>query len=265
MVSSSFPPCTALECSVDEEEKRQASTGTSREPCAMTEKCVSACAAYGRVCPCAARIASNEAREAIEDLKKNSKIFCQDECQFPHIDSEHIKIFEKIGEGGFSNVNRCVVEEDGNGKQEYAVKYLKRKVMVELRQFKHGAADLANEAFFLNALDHENIIKLHGVSAGSIENNVASGRECGFFIVVDRLGQTLEQRIASYRLERGEIPPRARRGQAYRDKCKADLSTRVGIAISIAKAMSYLHEKVSEISLHNVYMGGPSPSVSSRV
>ena len=245
MVSSAFPPCTAVECTVDDEEKRRASSGNSKEPYAMTEKCVSACAAYGRVCPCAARIASHEACEAMTDLQKDSKIFSLDERQFDHIDSEAITIFEKIGEGGFSNVNRCQVKDSDGGSQEYAVKYLKRKVMVDLYQFKHGAADLATEAFFLHTLDHPNIVRLHGVSAGSIENNVASGRECGFFIVVDRLHETLEKRIERYRKEQEKTSALARRGNAYREKSKKDLMERVRIALSIAKALEYLHGMVS--------------------
>ena len=57
---------------------------------------------------------------------------------------------------------------------------------------------------FLEALDHPHIIKLHGVTAGSVETSFASGKECGFFIVVDRLYDTLEKRIENWRDEKEE-------------------------------------------------------------
>jgi serine/threonine protein kinase len=237
-----FPPCTSDKCTVDEEEKRKVA---AVQPCAMTEKCVSACSAYGRVCPCAARIAGHAACEAMQELMKGSKIFKEDERTFVHLDPNDITISEKLGEGGFSNVNRCVVQAGDEAGQEFAVKYLKRKAMVDIHQFKHGAADLAIEAFFLHSLDHPNIVKLHGVSAGKIENNVASGEECGFFIVVDRLFDTLESRIETFRKEQEDYStnPLIRRGGAYREKQKSNLMERCRIALEIASAIEYLHSK----------------------
>lgn len=43
---------------------------------------------------------------------------------------------------------------------------------------------------FLHTLNHPNIVKLHGVTSGSVETAVAAGKECGYFIVVDRLYKT---------------------------------------------------------------------------
>lgn len=156
-----FPPCTAEECTVDEKEKeRVAAAAASKPTCEMTERCVQSCAAYGRICPCAARIAAHAACDAITELKENSRIFPQDACStgaeegsikpnFPYLNAEDIVIGEKLGEGGFSNVNLCVVTKGEEAGQQFAVKYLKRKAMVDLHQFKHGAADLAIEALYV--------------------------------------------------------------------------------------------------------------------
>ena len=142
-----FPPCTNPACEVDENEKKRVSESAASKPsCEMTEKCVNACAAYGRVCPCAARIASHAACDSMMELTKNSKVFKEGKPDFTTLDSEDIVIGEKLGEGGFSNVNQCVVTTGNEAGQEFAVKYLKRKAMVDLHQFKHGAADLAIEA-----------------------------------------------------------------------------------------------------------------------
>ena len=60
-------------------------------------------------------------------------------------------IGKKLGEGGFSNVNLCTVKTGVDAGKQFAVKYLKKKAMVDLHQFKHGAADLAVEALYVPA------------------------------------------------------------------------------------------------------------------
>lgn len=149
-----FPPCTSNECTIDEKEKQRVAFASSSKPtCQLTERCVESCAAYGRICPCAARIAAHAACDAMNELKVNSRIFPQNvdteeavKPNFPYLDAEDILIGEKLGEGGFSNVNLCSVTKGDEAGQCFAVKYLKRKAMVDLHQFKHGAADLATEA-----------------------------------------------------------------------------------------------------------------------
>lgn len=240
--NNAFPPCTAPDCKVDESEKQRAS---GKPSCEITEKCVNACAAYGRVCPCAARISGHAACDAMHELKLNSRVFTDENPNFHYLNADDITIGSKLGEGGFSNVNQCVITSGEEAGQECAVKFLKRKAMVDLHQFKHGAADLAVEAYFLQTLSHPNIVKLHGVTAGSVETNVASGKECGFFIVVDRLFDTLEKRLEMWRAEKDESSDNflTRMSDSYKEKKKAELMERVNISLSIAEAIGYLHEK----------------------
>ena len=84
---------------------------------------------------------------------------------------------------------------------ELAIKYLRRRAMVDYHHFKHGAADLAVEAYFLQTLSHRNIIQLHGIAAGSMQANILSrnGGLGGCFLVLDRLVETLEQRIDGWK------------------------------------------------------------------
>mmetsp|Transcript_3498 Transcript_3498/g.7476 ORF Transcript_3498/g.7476 Transcript_3498/m.7476 type:complete len:312 (+) Transcript_3498:290-1225(+) len=251
--SSSFPPCTAEQCSVDEHEKKQ-SQQKDRPSCEWRDKCVNACAAYGRVCPCAARIASHYACDAMTELQQDSRVFTsQGKPDFVYFNAEDIQIGDKLGEGGFSNVNQCLViaPDHPDSNKELAVKYLKRKAMVDLHHFKHGAADLAVEAYFLQTLNHPNIVQLHGITAGSVETSIASGKECGFFIVVDRLYDTLERRINGWKKAEAEQLKHSDgthgpglfggRSAQQKEHKRLELQERCEIALSIAKAMDYLH------------------------
>jgi serine/threonine protein kinase len=101
---------------------------------------------------------------------------------------------------------------------------------------------------FLQHLDHPHIVKLHGVTAGSVETNVASGKECGFFIVVDRLVDTLEERLETWRDENeahreNGVGLRLLRS-SDKPRKRAELLERVQIAYAIADAMEYLHDSV---------------------
>ena len=269
----SYPVCTNPECDLREEDqaiqaKTTGASSTSGEEvhpkCEMAEKCVEACAAYGRVCPCSARAAGRAACTAVSKLRENSNVFAAAAAaaaaadgesttnnntvnNFTKLNADDLVIGEKLGEGGFCVVNACTLKTDPE--KQIAIKYLKRKVMVNQRQFEHGAADLAQEAHFLSVLDHPHIIKLHGVTAGSVQTNVASGKECGFFITVDRLYDTLESRLEHWRAEHEKNHPGgggrlfARMSAEYKEKKKQELRERIQIALQIAQAIEYLHDK----------------------
>ena len=87
-----------------------------------------------------------------------------------------------IGKGGFCEVRFANLKhfsprgvqnfgQDASGAQKYAMKYLSPKKTTASRVFQRGIADLAMEACFLSYLRHENVIGLHYVSEGSLEEN----------------------------------------------------------------------------------------------
>ena len=69
------------------------------------------------------------------------------------------------------------------------------------KQFERGIADLAIEARFFTVLSHENIINMHYVSEGSLEEQFNSEGEnnyyhqFGYFLLLDPLVETLANRI----------------------------------------------------------------------
>ena len=161
-----------------------------------------------------------------------------------------------IGKGGFCEVRFANLKhfsprgvqnfgQDASGAQKYAMKYLSPKKTTASRVFQRGIADLAMEACFLSYLRHENVIGLHYVSEGSLEENyncapVASrgGRDevmldaqgnlqlrptqpptnphvFGYFLLLDPLHESLADRIRRKDLRPTDGRQRSFRGSGY--------------------------------------------------
>lgn len=80
-------------------------------------------------------------------------------------------------------------------KARYALKHIKHNYLHEngLDDYIQTAGDLALEAEFLAHLNHPNIIKLRGLTHSGT-SGFGNG-PCGFYLVIDRLFETLDKRI----------------------------------------------------------------------
>jgi len=117
--------------------------------------------------------------------------------------------------------------------------------MQQRESLKVGAADLAVEAKMLSHLSHPNIIKLHGVSAGSLTDSYKHNHR--FFLVLDLLTCSLEEKLFEWRLEEDTLSKQNRilprfggLTEAQKSRLYARLSS---VAIPVAKVLKYLHEK----------------------
>jgi serine/threonine protein kinase len=190
----------------------------------------------------AALAAGHAASLKMDSIVADSAIFDGSPPKFPRtVRAEDLILGDKLGEGGFCFVYACAFKEAPLD-ESCAVKYLRPQIACQKKTFEHGAADLATEAFFLTKLDHPSIIKLRAVAAGSVESNVCSGKETGFFLVVDRLVETLDQRLQRWKDQMFEIPHTLfyRMSKEYKDKQKEFLKERLKVAVDIASVMSYL-------------------------
>ncbi|KAL7530703.1 hypothetical protein ACHAWF_003481 [Thalassiosira exigua] len=176
------------------------------------------------------------AAEAAEDSKSFFReslplsLRDEDKCQLDDIalfQPDEIILGPKLGTGEFSNVYEVEsfllrLDYAGNvvlqGKDEakkrlrmkndekyresenarYALKHIKENYLQKNGNdaYVQAASDLAIEAEFLANLNHPNIIKLRGLAhSGAL--GFANG-PCGYFLVIDRLRETLDQRIKTW-------------------------------------------------------------------
>jgi len=163
----------------------------------------------------------NEAASCVEDLTAESQLFdVNAEILIPRFDPEECIVGRELGTGGFSIVyeieglslycNKNATNSEARaevamrsqrqGQSRYALKRLKNATIRKAssqnedtqHQFVAGVTDLAMEVKFLTVLSHPHIIKMRGISAANLCSKDA-------FIIIDRLHQTLDERIHSWR------------------------------------------------------------------
>jgi serine/threonine protein kinase len=101
-----------------------------------------------------------------------------------------------------------------------------------------GAADLVVEAKFLASLEHPNIIKLRGMAASGTQG-FAKMEEKGYFLLLDRLSCTLEDKIDLCK-EFNETKSPKGDGKKRREF----LAERLHVAFDVCAALDYLHNNL---------------------
>lgn len=235
---------------------------------------------YRGLCsPEAALKAARAAAKASRRMELHSRIIDpeKEKAQAKFYPSE-VELGAQLGRGGFSNVfevERFIPTEDGLSERHtqntedggalqraarvflteharredtdearYAVKFLRKEVMSDGRRYRIGAADLAVEAKFLSSIEHPNIIKMRGITADGVRA-FATGLEGGYFIIMDRLYDTLETRIGNWKVESKKVKGLFKgvlkdRGGKKRMEMMA---SRLNVAFDICGALKYLHSK----------------------
>lgn len=109
-----------------------------------------------------------------------------------------------------------------------AMKCLRPQIRSDAEQFMIGVEDLVHETAMLASLDHPNIIKLHGRAGGCVSNSFRLSE--GYFILLDRLKDTLDDRIGRWKktLDYKRAPPNL---------------SQIKTAVSLADAISHLHSR----------------------
>jgi serine/threonine protein kinase len=115
----------------------------------------------------------------------------------------------------------------------YAVKHLKKELLRRPKLFYEAACALNNEAHLMARLDHPNILKLRGVPLGGVSAFAQTGTFDSFFIMTDRLSETLEERIQGWK-----------GSTTHRNMPSATkIITKSRYALALASALDYLHDR----------------------
>ena len=136
-------------------------------------------------------------------------------------------------------------------KSSFALKHLRPELVAKYKpaEYAQFASDLVQEAEFLSVLQHPNIIKLRGISL--MESSGFQQGPKGYFLIIDRLEETLDNRIAKWK---GATKPSRRSSRLLIKSTKKNdeedgsaakqlLSQQLNVVLQIAAAMVYLHEK----------------------
>jgi serine/threonine protein kinase len=104
------------------------------------------------------------------------------------------------------------------GTTKVVIKHLQENLLQNRRKFHSAAADLVLEGKLLEAFEHPNIVKVHGVCSQGT-SAFADGSASGYFLVLEHLDQTLD-----------DLP------------LEISFSHKVQMASQLSKALSYLHQ-----------------------
>lgn len=205
------------------------------------------------VCQKAARYAVR----VYEEMSKRSTIL-KEQGAVAWFDSDEVLPYlgDLLGKGGFNSVyeldlikltRECPTTQIQrnhiiSSKPKLAVKFLSDEVLQSPEDACNGSADLLMEAKYLTALaahPHPALIKLHGVSSAGPAGFGIPAR-AGFFLVIDRLYDTLDRRIDVWKeLLRRKIA--SKQDDSTRKYLKVLFLQRLMVADDIASALEHLH------------------------
>jgi serine/threonine protein kinase len=128
------------------------------------------------------------------------------------------------------------------GRGRYALKHLQKRLLLSSSQSNNGnkdfslaASDLVVEAAYLSRLDHPHILSARGLPVDGV-HALADGKHDGYFILSDRLSDTLDHRIQEWK--KNQICPSSSPPSTF---STPTIHMKTHYALQIASALDYLH------------------------
>ena len=188
----------------------------------------------------AAKNMADMIQSQVRDMLRNSRLVRKaDNIQLVRRD-DIVHVNQILGSGAFSQVS-AVTLRDG---RSYACKHLKQKLMNQPDNFRLAAAEMACEAHMLASFDHPHILKIRGWSYNGIAS-FEEGYHDSFFLLLDQLEETLDDRIARWQTEEQQQQQLVLSNPALYDEHfhQKMYVEKLHILSGIGSALEYLHER----------------------
>lgn len=155
-----------------------------------------------------------------------------------------------LGQGSFSSVYEIRAhhsrpqhaddqEERRISADTCVVKVLRKELLSKPSMLSACAADLAKEGLIMASLQHEHILSVKAWAECGLQG-FESGRHDSYFLVLERLSDTLSDRLKQWQKQ----SDRLKFNLIQRGKKKSSfLCERLQVALSLADAMEYMHSK----------------------
>jgi serine/threonine protein kinase len=173
---------------------------------------------------------------SVEDGNDDCNVFTDEEChsrnELAHSTTSLVKrryVVKQLRPDLQSSVVSSSSEGVGQQQQEHHHRQ---------KKFHNAAADLVIEATFLSRINHPNIIKLRGWATGGI-SCFRNGDNSSYFLILDRLDETLGQRIKEWRKQKQQQQTRCG-GLVVPTKLDY-YQEKLDYADQLASAIQYLH------------------------
>lgn len=143
----------------------------------------------------------------------------------PKVHRSELAVTAYLGGGNYSDVFEVSRDRGPLGRDVLALKRLHPRLRADADEFALGAEELVHETAILASLNHPHVVRLRGRSPGRLTDSFLP--EDGYFVLLDRLEETLDARIGRWR----------------GDPARHPMNARMGAARDVADAVSYLHSR----------------------
>ena len=153
--------------------------------------------------------------------------------------------FEQHARDAFCNAIRDIragTYGSKKSKKGFVIKHIQKDCMECHSDFESSATSLESEASLLKNLSHPSIQRLRGESIGMAEAYYQMGRYDAFFLILDRVEETLVQRIRKWRTRYQRFKWQSLNGSIRKKKTRRFLVERLLVVSEIADAVKYMHD-----------------------
>lgn len=231
--------------------------------------------AFAKLEPELAKELAEKTEQRVEHALMRASVAYQSQLSVgpvPKFTMDDVTRFDLLGAGGFASVYSIEVKEPQRLRyhkrgQEYVIKHLSPKLLAleNKRKLHAGAKDIVLESHLLSALNHRNIIAVHGMSEGGISSFATQQRTDSYFMILPRLNCTLADKISAWKRLRNEQmkaddsdvhkhtwwrrSSSSKRLSSTKDKHMQQaldlefLCERLQIVIDLCQALEYLHSR----------------------